>query len=416
MEKASFNLPVRDNRNRHYETSTAPSGFWSSTDIPGQILLPSSLPYYLLAYAPVRASLNEGCHRIRVEVNRPGVRVWARDEYCEGQTSSDLLNGTKIGKKLESELAQAREGTIPLFLQAGAFRKGRGQQLAEVVVEFPWNQLSHSWDTRIGRLHASIAVLGAVYTRDGKLVTRLSDLLYPSYWPTVLKGTYYAGGYLVDTGDADPRDTAVTYSIFYEHDPGWLPTRFETQLQVPPGEYDVRVVLSDGVKHGRAQARLAIENDDGKSLALGSVFLCKHFRDAHVAAIEAAAAKFAPQYVPLVSKNVRFTPAGDTKFLPGEQLFAYFEIYDPIFADKPTPQIQAHLRITDVKSGHLVKEFPTVDAATYAQAGSTVIPIAREIPITTLVKGEYRLEVQATDSSGRSTSWRAATFTIAVQK
>jgi len=136
VEKASFNLPVRDNRNRHYETSTAPSSFWSTTDIAGQILLPASRPYYLLAYAPVRASLNEGCHRVRVEVNRPGVRVWARDEYCEGQTSSDLLNGTKIGKKLESERKRER-ARFRYFSKQGHFAKGAANSLRKLSWSFP---------------------------------------------------------------------------------------------------------------------------------------------------------------------------------------------------------------------------------------------------------------------------------------
>jgi hypothetical protein len=411
VEKQSWWLSVRDNQTWHSETADTPSGMWSSADL-GRSILPETSNFYLLAYAPARTSSEGGCHQIRVEVGRPGVRVFARDEYCTGQTPADLLNGTKIGKKLEGELAQRGKGKIPLFVQAGGFRSAAGRKLVDIVIEFPWNQLDHSWDQRMGRLHATIGVVGAVYAKDGRLITRFSDLLWPSYWPTVIKGTYYGGGYRYDINNFD-------FNIdwfFRKFDPAWLPTRYETQLDLAPGEYDLRVVLSDGLKVARAEVPLMIENDDGKSLALGSVFLCKRFRDAHVAAVETAAANFAPQYVPLVSKDVRFTPAGDTNFHPDERLFAYFGVYDPKLADKPTPQIQAHLKIVDAKSGHLVKEFPAIDAATYAQAGSTVIPIAREIPIATLPKGEYRLEVQATDSSGGNTPWRAASFAITVEK
>jgi hypothetical protein len=201
--------------------------------------------------------------------------------------------------------------------------------------------------------------------------------------------------------------------ILTRFEKGTLPTRYETHVDLPPGEYDLRIVLSDGEKFGRAEVRLNNENYDGRGPALSSLMLCKRFRDAHVAATEASTANFAPQYVPLVSKGMQVTPAGDTDFKTEEPLIPYFEIYVPHVAGEPTTQIQVHLRIVDAKNSAIVKDFPAVDAVEYVQPGSTTIPIAREVPIATLPKGEYRLEVQALDSAGRSTPWRAANFTIA---
>jgi predicted phage tail protein len=41
-----------------------------------------------------------------------------------------------------------------------------------------------------------------------------------------------------------------------------------------------------------------------------------------------------------------------------------------------------------------------------------MIPIGDELKVDQLPKGDYRLEVQATDSAGRSTPWRTANFTV----
>jgi predicted phage tail protein len=41
-----------------------------------------------------------------------------------------------------------------------------------------------------------------------------------------------------------------------------------------------------------------------------------------------------------------------------------------------------------------------------------MIPIGDELPVSQLPKGNYRLEVRATDSAGRSTPWRTASFTL----
>lgn len=408
VENESWWVSTRDNRTWHDETSTTPNGMWSNADV-GHSILPQASHFYLLAYAPSQGASGEGCHRIRVEVHRPGVRVFARDEYCTGQTPSDLLRGTKLGEKVEQELVQKGDGKIPLFLQAGSFWSEDGRNLVDVVLEFPWNELNHSWDRRIGRLFAEVSVLGTLRFDDGTLATRFSDLLYPAYWPTVLRGEAYAVGFEVGLGNADP---STLDSILRRWDPAWLPTRYETQLELAPGKYDLKMVLSDGAKFGRAELPITIEKGDNNALALSSVFLCNRFRDAHVAEVEMAAANFAPQYVPLVSKGVRVTPSGDTKFKSNELLFAYFQIYPPKLTEKSLPRVEARMRIVDAKSGAVLKEFPAVDGEAYKTSETTIVPIAREIPISTLSTGEYRLEVQASDSAGRTTGWRAKNFTI----
>jgi hypothetical protein len=206
-------------------------------------------------------------------------------------------------------------------------------------------------------------------------------------------------------------DYAAIKTLLSSSDVAWIPTRYETQLDLPPGNYNLEVVLSDEEKFGRAEAPLIIDTYEGKQLALSSVALCKRLRSAAVAAKEAAQANFAPQYVPLVSKDIWFTPAGDTRFEKGEPLFAYFEVYEPLLSQNPAT-VKLHLRILDASTGKLKEDFAPVDAAPYKHTGSAVLRIARKVPIDQLPKGTYRLEVQVTDSDGRSTGWRAANFAV----
>ena len=55
---------------------------------------------------------------------------------------------------------------------------------------------------------------------------------------------------------------------------------------------------------------------------------------------------------------------------------------------------------------------PAVDGASYEQPGSTVLSFAGDLPIAQLPKGDYRVELQATDSADHSTLMRTPTFTI----
>jgi hypothetical protein len=402
--------PLRNQTWGHVESSVSSRGLWTSPEFAGRFQ-DNSEHLYLLSYLPDPELQTGGCHRIQIKVRRANVDVYATDQYCEAQTPSDLLNGTKEGKALETALSQKEAGKIPLYMQLGALHNGSSQQTrVDVVVKFPWNALLCSWDLNF-KFHASIGILVKVFSPDGKLVTRFSDLLWPSWWPTYFRGWQqeYSDAYYLDEAEGH---TSRLIQELHTNDPAWLPARYETQFDLPPGQYDLRIILSDGSKFGRAESSLTVARPDNKRLGLESVFLCKRVRDAHGAAIETAAANFAPQYVPLVSKGVRFLPAADTSFAPHEKLFAYFQIIDPGLARSPAEQIRSHLRIVDAKSGGVVKDFPAVDVTTYEQPGSTVIPIAREIPIDNLPKGQYRLEVQASDATTHSTGWREAEFTI----
>ncbi len=199
------------------------------------------------------------------------------------------------------------------------------------------------------------------------------------------------------------------YSFFRAVAADTLPARYETQIDLEPGEYDLRVVLSDGSKFGRAKAHLLIEPYDREHLSMSSVVLCRRFRIASVATQEAAAANLAPQYVPLVSKGLQFTPSAETQFRKGKPLIAYFEVYEPLLATQPKAKVQAHMRIVSTKTGRIAEDFAPFDVSSYERPGSTMIPVSQEIKVP---KGEYRLEVQATDSAGRSTSWRTAGFSV----
>jgi len=449
MDAGAWWTVVRDNLGWHMQASDTPRGIWSLSELSHLKRVPIiNRDIRILAYVPHNSK--PGCHRIKVEVDRPNMLVFARNQYCTGQTPSDPLFGTGSGKELEHDLASEKPGKIPLSLQAAAFYTGPGKSRVDISLRFPWKDLYREWDPSTWTLYARIGVMGVARRKDGTVAARFSDLLYPSYWPTFdqggakfiswEKGTAELSGAMprelrgaqsalrLDSSDSDLGDGTLGIPAADEirvnfpaiktalnsSDPFWLPTRYETQIDLPPGEYNLAVVLSDGRNRnlGRAEMPLTVEPYDGKQLALSSIALCKRLRDAAVAAEEVAKANFAPQYVPLVSKGIEFTHAGETSFAKGEPLFAYFEVYEPLLAQHPTTSVEVQMRVLDANTGKVLEKFAPVDAAPYERRGSSVIRIARKIALDQLPKGTYRLEVQATDSAGRRTGWREASFTV----
>lgn len=109
---------------------------------------------------------------------------------------------------------------------------------------------------------------------------------------------------------------------------------------------------------------------------------------------------------------MEFVPTGDTSFMKQGTLFAYYEVYEPLLAGLPAPQVQMHMKIINSQTGELKVDSGIRSAAAWIQPGSTVIPVSQQVAVDKLDKGSYRMEVQATDSEGRSTVWRTASFTV----
>jgi hypothetical protein len=236
-------------------------------------------------------------------------------------------------------------------------------------------------------LQASIGVLGVAYKKDHTIATRFSD------FACCASGTRWTANPLTAAGN--------------------LPSHYETQIDLPAGaEYDLRVVLSDGVNFGRVAIPLVIDSYKGDQLAISSVALCNRFRDAKVAAEEADAVNLAPQYVPLVSNGLQFTPASQTSFKSDERVMAYFEVYRSVSGERPGTDVKAHVRIVNARTGEKKFEFHPVDAKSYERPDSRVLAFAGDLLIAQLPKGEYRVEAQASDSAGHSTAVRSANFTV----
>lgn len=100
--------------------------------------------FHILGYVPRDAK--EGCRSIRVEVNRPNLLVFARDQYCAGQSPSDPLLGTRHGRDLERFLASDKRGKIPLSLHVATFNTNGNQALVDLCLRFPSNELYRKWD------------------------------------------------------------------------------------------------------------------------------------------------------------------------------------------------------------------------------------------------------------------------------
>jgi hypothetical protein len=343
-------------------------------------------PQYLISYA-LPESPDGSCHQIKIKVNRRNALITARSEYCNtNDSSSDPLKGAKLGEQLERELAVPQNRNFDISLTAIALYSNNAADRVHVSLDWPWESLKGKARTK--------GVLGVIFRKDGSLVTRFSDV--------------------ADRYGVPDREF---WRPFHGDRPeiNLIENRYDGQVELPPGEYELRVVLGDGTRFGRAEIPLNVESYGRNTLSISPVSLCKQVSDVSVNARKlpgAWNAKLPGGYVPLVSNDTEFRPTSNTQFKPSDSLYVYFEVYEPLLEGNSQVTVAFQIRIVDLRTGDVKSDPQPISAKPYSKSDSSIIPIGRGIDISKLPKGSYRLDVRATDSTGKGTDWRSVEFTI----
>jgi hypothetical protein len=396
IQRVAIDVPrirdVRDNVSHHLEYSTTPRGIWSSPDLRPQSVMSSGIsPFsvYMVSYIPA-PSPDGVCHQIKVKVKRHHATVYARESYCNtAHPLTDPLKGTELGGEMERYAGSNQDGNFPVSAQASPLLGAGGANEMEIAVEFSWSAVKRKW--KGVNLYANVAVLGRIYNQDGAEVARFSDTESTALW------NFYRGPLPPDRQFMKDWELAA------------IPNRYTTQLNLPPGNYQLQVVVTDGEKFGRTNTSLKVEDEPGQILGISGIVLCKRIQSVPEGAQAAARA---PQYIPLSRNGVEFSPAGNTHFERGEQLFSYFEIYLPPKERTAMSDAKVQVKLTNAESGELKLDTGLRPMGSDDRTDNGIVPVSGEIPIANLARGRYRLEVQASDSTGKKTALRESSFVI----
>ncbi len=345
--------------------------------------------YYLLGYTPPN-SPDGSCHTLKVTVERGGTNVRARSGFCNS-APADPLEGKPIEKELETRAsvagaaggggaAAAGAAANPGSLETPYFYTAANEAKVHLAMDVPPSSIE--FDKAKGKYHADLNVLGIAYRADGTVASRFSDEvtldMEKGEWEKFLKS----------------------------------PMHYENQFLIAPGQYRLSVVLSGGSqKFASYQTGLAIDPYDGKRFSLSGVALSDEFGP--VAELGGALdADLLADRTPLVVKDFEFTPSGSNRFKKSEKAALYTQIYVPRLTEPNPPTVKFTYMVMDPKSGKPLVGAAAVDVTSYVQKGSPVIPVAFKLPLEKLDKGEYLLEMQASEGPGDLTAISAVKFVV----
>jgi hypothetical protein len=349
--------------------------------------------YYLLGYAP--AESKEGsCHALKVKVERSGTTVRARSGFCN-ETPSDPLAGKPIEKELETRAASASGAAAANAsgatgsaagaastgsIEAPYFYTAPNEAQVHIAMEVPPTTVN--FEKVKGKYHADVNVLGIAYRQDGTVASRFSDEL---------------------TMDLEKPE----WEAFMK-----TPMKYENQFAIAPGSYRLSVAMGGGGdKFGAYQTPLAIDAYDGKKLSVSSVFLSDQFHPVSDEGAEIEATLLADR-TPFVVQKIQLIPSGSNHFKKTEKLALYAQIYAPQLKDANPPGITVAFVVMDPKTNKPVAGAPKIDASTFVQKGSPMVPIALKIPMDNIQPGEYKVQFQASAGAGVFSQIRSLSFVV----
>lgn len=336
--------------------------------------------YYLLGFTPPD-SPEGSCHKLRVKVNRGGTSVRARTSYCNARTNN-VLAGSSIEKELESLPASpaggANAGGAKAWIQAPFFYTSDKTSISlarvNLAMEIPLKQVKT--EKEHGKLRGTVHVLGIAHRPDGSVAARFSENVALEF------------------------DDAKKLSAFLA-----APFHYENQFDIVPGTYMLGVAYDAGEEsRGKVETPLSVDPYQPAQFALSGLVLSRQYGPAADPRLHTDAMWMADR-TPLIAEGVRFVPSGSNHFQKTDAPAIYAEIYEPLLAASD-PQsglaVGMSIRVVDNKTGEQKVDTGLLRVTLPAITGRPNIPAAKRVPIDSLGPGSYRLEVEASDTAGKS--------------
>jgi hypothetical protein len=336
--------------------------------------------YYVLGYTPPES--DEGsCHALKVKVDQGG-SVRARSGYCNAKPH-DVLAGNPVEKTLETRAAAAQPGTVAASMLLPYFYTSTNVARVNVAMEIPAGVLK--FEKQKGKFRAEMNILGIAYKPDGSVGARFSDTLKREF---------------------EDKKQLEAFEM--------APFHYENEFEVASGSYNLKVVFSaGGASFGKLETALTIDPWESRDFGLSGIALSK---EAHQQTDLAAGldASLIEDRVPLVSQGVQVIPTGSIKFKKGGPTRFYVEVYEPLLLNadaKEKPAVGLQIRVLDRKTKEQKLSTGLMRVDLPEKSDNPIIPLAERIPLDNVGPGQYTVELQAVDSTGKPLT-RMADFDV----
>ncbi len=320
--------------------------------------------YYLIGFRPADPSPNGRFHQITVKTARRGLAVHARSGYTAPvatEPAADSPRGTAVSEPVRTALTGLMPASaIPVEMNAATFAVPDAAKAA-VVLTVGVEAFAAGPQTARG---GPLEVVASAFDRGGRpkgIARQTLDLSWPA------------------SGPQDRRFDVLS------------------RLDLPPGEYEIRVAVSSGADARTASVftYVTVPSFTAAPLSLSNIIV------GATAGTLTAPKDFLASLLPIV-------PTARREFARTGRLLAFFRVYQGTNRSDPLVPVQVRSSIVDDHDRVVATEAGVLDVAEFAKARAADYYVT--LPLTTLAAGEYLLKVETT--MGARTAGRAMRFVV----
>jgi VWFA-related protein len=307
--------------------------------------------YYLLGYSSSNPVKDGRFRRIQVRVKRDGFRVEARAGYY---SERDFAHTSRSGREaqLEEQLFSAVSTTdLPVLVTGGWFRLAADRYYVPISVGVPGTAVP----VTAGTDKVSLDVLGMVRDEQGRPVGRIRETLQL------------------------PAGSGSTL--------GGKQVLYQSGVTLPPGRFDVKVVVREntGGAIGSFETSLVVPELKNAALKVSSIVLSTQLQPVTKRSDS-----------PLVRDGVQLLPNLTHVVARDQNLFFYYEVYEPHAADGSSPQLRTSLAFYRGKVK--VYETPVVERTRVDAPDRRAAVFQFEVPPDAFTPGLYTCQINIIDA------------------
>ena len=309
--------------------------------------------YYLLGYQSPSRTRDGRYHRIAVRVKRPGLRVEHRAGYY---AERDFAHTSRRDREYElrDQLQAPLSATdLPVLVSSGWFRRSDDRYDVPVSVVVPGSAVPVTAGDRV-----TLTILGVVRDEQGRPVGGIDDTMRV------------------------PRESTAELA--------GRQVLYQSRLTLPPGRFSLKVVVREDAtgQIGSYETPLFVPDLSQAPVKVSSVTFGTQVREVEARRPEN----------PLVRDGLELIPNVTHVVGRNQQLFVYYEVYDPRAGASDRPSVRTSLAF--YRGGVKVYETPVIERTTLDEPRRGAVLFQFEIPAAQLLPGLYTCQINIIDEIG----------------
>lgn len=340
--------------------------------------------YYIVGYYSSNSTPDGKYRHIKVKLSNAQMASNTKPlEYKEGYYANKVFQKFTAADK-EQQLQEALTlgdplSDLPLALEADYFRVAQNRYSVPISVKIPGSEVALA--QKNGAQTTDFDFVGVVKDAAGKSLAQL-----PQWATTGVRDNIKI--------DLKGKDAAQIEKRSFQYD---------TALTLPPGKYIIRFLARENQtgKMGTYETPPFTIPDMSteKGLRISSVIYSSQ-KDPIAAAVGSAVNdKKALSADPLIQDGQKIVPSITGVFRKDQNMYVYFEVYDPSPDDQKAPNVAAEVDL--YRGARKVYTSAPLQVTKLSTARPGLAPFSFQIPLAKIATGQYTAQVTVIDETGK---------------